>query len=311
MDLTFSFIRYADDFVIILNHPRNLALVKENVKKFLNEKGLQINNKKSKDIFFFKKKLKKDKPSPKFNFLGFTFMVQTSVRISRIISRRDLIGNKKVVIYPSRENILGIKRKLKILIEKNTNITATELINKLNPVLKGWTRYFAVSVCLKILGEIDNYVYRCLWRWCTRKHPKIGKFHLANRYLLMNAENGVKPPVQRKWHFYGRSKSKLKRVKGGNFKFLVCTALEIKIIAARKLALPVKLKGKSSYLFEKDYLDFSAKIVKQRTRKNANDFYVLYNRQKGKCDFCNKLIRPNSASKNKELEPLKIHHIKS
>ena len=99
-----------------------------------------------------------------------------------------------------------------------------------------------MSVCAKILCEIDNYVYRRLWRWCTRKHPKTGKFRLADRYFLMNAENGVTSPVQRKWHFYGRSKSKSKRVKGDNFKFLVFTALETKIIAARKLALPVKLK---------------------------------------------------------------------
>jgi len=308
--LTFGLIRYADDFVIVLNHPRNLKLVKENVKMFLKKRGLQINNKKSKDIFFSKKKLKKNEPSSKFNFLGFTFMFQTSVQISRIISRRDMTGKKKVVIYPSKENIIGFKRKLKVLIGKNTNITAIELLNKLNPVLRGWARYFAVSVSAKILSEIDNYVYRRLWRWCTRKHSKTGKTHLADKYFIMSAENSVMSPVQRKWHFYGRSKSKSKRVKGDNFKFVVFTALEIKMIAARKLALPVKLKEKSSYLYEKDYLDFSAKIVKKRTRENANDFYVLYNRQKGRCEFCNKLMELNSISENKEFEPLEIHHIK-
>lgn len=88
------------------------------------------------------------------------------------------------------------------------------------------------------------------------------------------------------------------------------TALETKILAARKFTLPVKLKEKSAYLYEKEYIDFSAKIVKQRTRENANDFYVLYNRQGGRCEFCNKLMELNSISENKELEPLEIHHIK-
>jgi len=308
--LQFGLIRYADDFVIVLNHPRNLELVKENVKIFLKIRGLQINNKKSKDIFFSKKNLKKSEPSSKFNFLGFTFMFQTNVKISRIISRRDMTGKKKVIIHPSRENVIGFKRKLKVLIGKNTNLTAIELLNKLNPVLRGWARYFSVSVCAKILNEIDNYVYRRLWWWCTRKHSKIGKTHLADKYFLMSAENSVTSPVQRKWHFYGRSKSKSKRVKGDNFKFLVFTALETKIIAARKIALSVELKKKSSYLFEKDYIDFNAKIANQRTRENANDFYVLYNRQKGVCKFCNKLMEFNSISENKELEPLEIHHIK-
>ena len=308
--LRFGLIRYADDFVIVLNHPRNLELVKENVKIFLKIRGLQINNKKSKDIFFSKKNLKKSEPFSKFNFLGFTFMSQTNVKISRIISRRDMTGKKKVIIHPSRENVIGFKRKLKVLIGKNTNLTAIELLNKLNPVLRGWARYFSVSVCAKILNEIDNYVYKRLWRWCTRKHSKIGKTHLADKYFLMSAENSVTSPVQRKWHFYGRSKSKSKRVKGDNFKFLVFTALETKIIAARKIALSAELKKKSSYLFEKDYIDFNAKIANQRTRENANDFYVLYNRQKGVCEFCNKLMEFNSISENKELEPLEIHHIK-
>ena len=310
LGLRFGLIRYADDFVIILNHSRNLELIKENVKTFLKIRSLQINNKKSKDIFFSKKKLKKSEPSSKFNFLGFTFMFQASVKISRIISRRDMTNKKKVVIYPSTENIIGFKRKLKVLIGKNTNLTAIELLNKLNPVLRGWARYFAVSVCAKILNEIDNYVYRRLWQWCTRKHSKTGKIHLADKYFLMSAENGVTSPIKRKWHFYGRSKSKSKRVKGDNFKFLVFTALETKIIAARKLALPVELKKKSSYLFEKEYIDFSAKTAKLKTRENANDFYVLYNRQKGVCEFCNKLMELNSISENKELEPLEIHHIK-
>jgi hypothetical protein len=79
----------------------------------------------------------------------------------------------------------------------------------------------------------------------------------------MSTENGVTSSIQRKWHFYGRSKSNSKRVKADNFKFLVFTALEKKIISARKLALPAKLREKSSYLFKKDYLDFSAKTVKQ------------------------------------------------
>lgn len=49
-----------------------------------------------------------------------------------------MTSKKKVVIYPNRENIIGFKRKLKVLIGKNTNITAIELLNKLNPVLRGW-----------------------------------------------------------------------------------------------------------------------------------------------------------------------------
>merc|ERR1712157_555634 len=59
LELTFGLVRYADDFIIVLNHPRNLELIKKNVEKFLNIRGLQINKQKSKDIYFFLKKLKR------------------------------------------------------------------------------------------------------------------------------------------------------------------------------------------------------------------------------------------------------------
>jgi RNA-directed DNA polymerase len=226
LELTFGLVRYADDFIIVLNHPRILELIKKNVEKFLNIRGLQINKQKSKDIYFSFKKTKKEEPSTKFDFLGFTFMYQSNVKLSRIISRKDMTNSKKVIISPSRQNVISVKRKLKVLIGKNSNITAIELLQKLNPVLRGWARYFSVSISAKILSEIDNYVYRRLWRWCTRKHPKVGKFYLSDRYFRMGSEYGIISPVHRKWHFYGRSKNKSKRVKGDNFKFLVFTLLE-------------------------------------------------------------------------------------
>jgi hypothetical protein len=61
LNLTFGLVRYADNFIIVLNHPRNLELIKQNVEKFLNIRGLQINKKKSKDIYFSFRKTKNEK----------------------------------------------------------------------------------------------------------------------------------------------------------------------------------------------------------------------------------------------------------
>lgn len=137
LDLTFGLIRYAYDFVIITNHPRNLSLIKTNVKAFLATRGLQINEEKSRDILFSHKSQKKEIPSPKFDFLGFTFMYQSNVRLSRIVSRRDMTNSAKVIISPSRKNVLAFKRKLKKLIDKSSNLTAIQLLQKLNPVIRG------------------------------------------------------------------------------------------------------------------------------------------------------------------------------
>ena len=203
------------------------------------------------------------------------------------------------------------KRKLKILIGKNSNLTAIELLQKLNPVLRSWTRYFSISICAKILSEIENYVYRRLWRWCTRKHPKVGKFHLADKYFRMGSENNLMSPNNRKWHFYGRSKNKFRRVKNDNIKFLVFVLLETKIIAARKLAISPSIRKVSPYLNEKKYLELKAKIAEKRTGESSNDFYVLYNHQKSTCEFCNQPMEFKSIGEETKPENLEIHHIKS
>ena len=308
LGLRSGLIRYADDFIIVLNHPRNIKLVKKNVEKFLNIRGLQINEEKSKDIYFSLKK-RKEEPSPQFNFLGFRFIYQSNLRLSRIISKRDMTNSKKVIIAPNRQNVITFKRKLKILIGKNSNLTAIELLQKLNPILRGWARYFSVSICVKILSEIDNYVYRRLWRWCTQKHPKVGKFYLADKYFRMGFENGMMSPKSRKWHFYGRAKNKSRKVKNDNIKFLVFTLLETKIVAARKLAISPSIREVSQYINKEKYLEFKAKFAEKRTRESSNDFYVLYNRQRGKCEFCNRPMEFESMGGTKP-ENLEIHHIK-
>jgi RNA-directed DNA polymerase len=203
LDLSFTLVRYADGFVIITNHPRNLSLIKMNVKTFLATRGLQIDEGKSHDILFCHKSQEKENTPPKFDFLGFTFMYQYNIRLSRIVSKRDMTNSAKVIISPRRKNVLAFKRKIKKLIGKNTNLTAIQLLQKLNPVIQGWATYFSISICAKILNEIDNYIYKRLWRWCSRKHSRIGKFFLADKYFKMSASDGIISPVRKKWHFYG------------------------------------------------------------------------------------------------------------
>jgi len=126
----------------------------------------------------------------------------------------------------------------------------------------------------------------------------------------MGFENGVMSPNGRKWHFYGRFKNKSKRVKGDNIKFLVFTLLETKIIAVRKFTITPFIRKVSAYFNQNKYLEFKAKIAEKRTREFSNDFFVLYNRQKGKCEFCNRPMEFESIGEETNPETLEIHHIK-
>ena len=135
-----------------------LELIKSNVKTFLRARGLTINEKKSQDVCFSHMFQNPPTPFSHFEFLGFRFMYQSKIRLSRILFRKDMTDNVKIIITPSQKNIIAVKRKLKKLINKNSNLTAMEFLQKLNPVLRDWVMYFSISMCAKILNKIDNYV---------------------------------------------------------------------------------------------------------------------------------------------------------
>lgn len=117
-------------------------------------------------------------------------------------------------------------------------------------------------------------------------------------------------PNNKKWHFYGHFIHKSQRIKKDHFKFLVFTQLETKIIAAHKFSMTPYLIEIPQYLNEDKYLEFKTKIAKKKTRKPSNDFYLLYNRQKGNCEFCNYPIEYESIKKRRKLRNLEIHFIK-
>jgi hypothetical protein len=138
----------------------------------------------------------------------------------------------------------------------------------------------------------------------------MGKFHLSDKYFRMGSEYNIMSPNNKKWHFYGHFIHKSQRIKKDHFKFLVFTQLETKIIAAHKFSMTPYIIEIPQYLNEDKYLEFKTKIAEKRTRKPRNDFYLLYNGQKSKCEFCNRHIKYESIKKETKLRSLVIHPIK-
>lgn len=146
-------------------------------------------------------------------------------------------------------------------------------------------------------------------------------------YFRIGNDTGVLSPVGRAWHFHGRvSRSNSKRAAvttGSNFRFLALMTRTLKRISPGKLALSVKARNISPSVDSSLYDNYAADISKYRTRTDDNDYYKLYNRQEGLCEFCNlPLIEEDDISVNianymnktinfpQDTNKLEIHHIK-
>ena len=91
-----------------------------------------------------------------FDFLGWNF--------------RKYAG--KLLIKPSKRNAQAFYRKVKEVISGHKTARQGDLIDLLNPMLRGWANYHSPVVAKKAFSCMDHLLFRAIRRWSKRRHPK-------------------------------------------------------------------------------------------------------------------------------------------
>lgn len=133
-----KFVRYADDFVILVKSDRAGARVQASITRFLARRlKLPVNQDKS-----------RVGKAHKVSFLGFHFP-----------------GKK---LQWTDEAFSELKYNLKRLSSRSWGVSFDYRIYKLNQYIRGWTNYFGISVGYQKLVELDSWLRRrlrcCLWK---------------------------------------------------------------------------------------------------------------------------------------------------
>ncbi len=128
-----SFVRYADDFIILVRSLEAGDRVKESVCSYLTSKlKLKVNEEKSKVCSV-----------DKATFLGFNIL------------SFGLIGIAK-------DNVKRLKQKVCAITKRNRGVSFSQVVLELNPVLRGWLNYFRLASCKKLLYHLDAWIRRKL-----------------------------------------------------------------------------------------------------------------------------------------------------
>src|SRR5437867_992092 len=87
----------------------------------------------------------------------------------------------KLQITPSTGSFQGITTKVKALCQHAVGATPAQLIERLNPVLRGWANDHRHMLCAETFATLDSCVWRRLYRWAKQRHPDTTGRWITNR----------------------------------------------------------------------------------------------------------------------------------
>ena len=154
----FNFVRYADDFVCISNSAKNLRLLQKDIEIFLKQRGLEL----SKEKTFI------TNINDGFDFLGFNFRKYP---------------NNKLIVKPSKDGIKSFKSKIKEIFKLYRSAPLELLINKLNPLIKGWGYYYRFVNSKLTFSKLDEYIWYKSLNWMKRLHQRRKTIKYYKKYF--------------------------------------------------------------------------------------------------------------------------------
>jgi RNA-directed DNA polymerase len=170
---TYHLVRYADDFVIMVNGTAGHAqALRGEVEDVLAGVGLHLSPEKTQVVHL----------DEGFDFLGF--------RIQR--HRQWGSQRRHVYSYPSKKSQQNIRRKVKAATAYRTASTPPRvLFIRIGQATRGWVSYFRHGASKTIFLELENYVWHRTWRWLRDKHPQRNAKWIARAYYPRRPHGGL------------------------------------------------------------------------------------------------------------------------
>jgi len=153
-----EYARFADDLVILVDsHPRQQWLrqaVEKRLREELAELQVEVNEEKSRRVDLQRRE--------SFGFLGFEFR--------RVRNRR---GRWMPLLLPKGKKRTALLGKLKAIFRASRSQPVDGVIEKINPILRGWVQYFGIghsSRCFSYIRDwVEKKIRRHLARACQRR----------------------------------------------------------------------------------------------------------------------------------------------
>lgn len=243
-----NLVRYADDFIITSAEKEVLEReIKPMLVEFLAERGLELSEEKTVITHI----------DDGFDFLGFNIRKFKGVLLTQ----------------PSKKCVKKFLDGIRYTIDSNKSCKQETLIRLLNPKITGWANYYRCGASSKTFQRVDDQIFRKLWKWAKRRHPKKGKPWILKKYF----------------HHY----------KNRNWRFLVVLNKNGKEdIFPLKLAFETKIMRHKKIVSEanpfdrewREYFEERMTYKMLMSLKGRKSLLYMWNKQERKCPICGQEI---------------------
>jgi RNA-directed DNA polymerase len=263
-----TYVRYADDFILMYPHRKVLEHLRTITQEFLTPLGLTLHPTKTRIVHTYEGS--PDGTPPGLTFLGFD-VIQRKKRVRQRAVFTKRVSDRKYVtlITPSQKGIKTYRKKIRDTIRQYRGVKQEILIYRLNTIIRGWALSKRSQISSKTFQDLDSYIYQHLWKWARRRHPKMSRYKLTALY----------------WHTIGKNHWVFGvKDKHGDIK------LQLQKHSKIHIQRHAKVKGTASP-FNEDHIYWA-----KRTDKSPLIPPIkarLIREQNGRCGICGQYFRPD------------------
>ena len=139
-------------------HSRHEALeVKARLARWLEPRGLVFNEDKTRIVTL----------EEGFDFLGFNV--------------RRYHG--KLLTKPSKAALRRVRERLRTEMRSLRGANAAAVLERLNPIIRGWSAYYRGAASSETFTALDNYMWKLTYKWAIYSHSDKSKRWVVNRYF--------------------------------------------------------------------------------------------------------------------------------
>jgi group II intron reverse transcriptase/maturase len=171
--------RFADDWVVFCKTQAEAARAIRDAKKILESLGLTLHPEKTKITHI----------KWGFEFLGYKLKRGKGLSLPREKVKKQPMTS--IYAYPKGKSIQSFMDTIRDRTHRSIPLTVFELIDSINPVIRGWGNYFRKAHVRKLFNRLQRWIIRRIWshrfkRWRNAGWKRLPESIIYSKYKLVN-----------------------------------------------------------------------------------------------------------------------------